>query len=57
MRDEEGEMSNRVSPRKHQIKKFEMLGIKIKECKFLMQLSVFELLKIFRLLYLFVFFI
>jgi hypothetical protein len=32
-REEEGEKSNRVSPRRHQLKKFEEQGIKIKDCK------------------------
>jgi hypothetical protein len=32
-REEDGEKSNRVSPRRHQLKKFEEQGIKIKDCK------------------------
>jgi hypothetical protein len=32
-REEDGEKSNRVSPRRHQLKKFEDQGIKIKDCK------------------------
>jgi hypothetical protein len=31
-REEDGEKSNRVSPRRHQLKKFEEQGIKIKDC-------------------------
>lgn len=33
LREEEGEKSNRMSPRRFQMKKFENQGIKIKECK------------------------
>ncbi len=33
MREEEGEKSNRMSPRRFQLKKFENQGITIKECK------------------------
>jgi hypothetical protein len=33
MREEEGERSNRMPPRRYQLKKFENLGFKIKESK------------------------
>ena len=33
LKEEEGERSNRMSPRRYQLKKIENQGMKIKECK------------------------